>query len=213
MGVKTAEEKRGRQIVVNIKKAKRLPYSLRPETEPPREMASLFLKEVPENDRAILTENDMRADINDGDPGLVVLKKCRFVLENVDASFKDSQTKELLICRVVKVMMDYGESEAVVLLNEALSRFGHMKSVREAVSVAISRIGAENDLVMILSSLEKDLSSPEAHLSALVHFAVRYPEKAGDIVKALERLGGPEKHFKAIVDEVLACAPQVPSSA
>lgn len=203
----------GRRIVVDISEGRRIHYGARPSVDETRPVAALYTPAVSEADRSILAEASIRADMNNGDPGLVVLRKCLFVLENAALVFKDPVFLERTVTRILKVIRDYGEPEGAPLVREALSTFGRMEGVRKAASDAISRIGEETDSGLILDSLKPDSSAPDEHLSALRSFAYRYPEKAGEIAAALEGINASDARFQHTIRELKAIAAGPPTPA
>lgn len=185
-GEKSSKAPNGPKIE-SILRAKRLPYSARPATEPPCKVNAL-LADIPEKDRFLIAEADVSADMRLGDPGLLALRKCRFIIENAQGAFSDPHLLELILCRAIRMITEYGEPEGAQLLLDALAHHMDMRSVREAVSMGISQIGDEGSLNLLLRLLAVDASSPETHLHSIISFIERYPDQASRAIMELREM-------------------------
>ncbi|MFH0884318.1 MAG: hypothetical protein V1861_01250 [Candidatus Micrarchaeota archaeon] len=181
-----AKSSDGRQKVVSLLKAKRLPYSQRPAIEPLCEVLAMTAN-ISEDDRLVIAEADIRADIGVGDLSQTALRKCRYILIHASEGFTDAALCELAVARTVRIIRDYGEPEGIPLLSLANSLHGGSRVVREAVSDGLARIGNEESLEIMLKLLASDLDSPKAHLRSISEFADRFPKLAGRIIEEMRR--------------------------
>ncbi len=185
------------QKIIAISKARRLHYSERPSIDPPCAVGS-FTSKMPEADRAILAEAEIRSDITVGDPGLTALRKCRYILEHADLAIADLSIRERLVARTVAVIAEYGEPEGLPLVRGALALYGSMRTVREAASEALSQIGGERELDAIVPLVAADIAAPERHLRAIILLAERFPEIAARAAESLRAFDGSEAVASAI---------------
>lgn len=177
------------QKIVPILKAKRLPYAERPAIEPPCEVPAMTAQ-ISEDDRLVISEADIRADMRVGDLSQTALRKCRFIIEHASKGFSEPALRELAVARTIRIIMDYGEPEGTPLIFLALSLHGGSRLVREAASEALSRMGGPESAGALLKSLSADIDSPEAHLCAISEFSGRFPQLAGTIAEEIRRMGG-----------------------
>jgi hypothetical protein len=132
--------------ITHISKARRLPYSRRPLTEPSCVVKELWASTVKEKNRAIIVEADLRVDMKIGDPGLRVLRKARYILENVREAFADEDATIEMVLFTVRAVRDYSEPEGEDILKLANHLFGHNKKVAQAVKEAAECLGvSKND--------------------------------------------------------------------
>lgn len=176
--------------IVNIFRGRRISNPDRPSTYPPSPVSAIFAPGIPQGERIILAEAEIRADIRGGDQSLSALKKCRFVLENSHDTFSEKRVLEKAVTRTIKIISDYGEPEGTELLADALERFGDNARIRAAVSEAVSRIGCESDFDLILISLREGRGSKSRHFAALLEFAERYPTSVQRIIDSLRAVKG-----------------------
>jgi len=189
------------QKVVHISRAKRKHANKKVEISPPIEVNRIWAK-VGETSRAVLVEANIRADMSEGDVWRRVLRKANFVLRETATAFTEPEGIERMVMLTIAIIRDYGAPEGVELLKDALKRFGKMRQAREAVSVAVARIGTEDDFDLLVSALENDLTNPAAHLSALEHFAERFPSLAHDVIEAMERFSSKEQSFESNIASI-----------
>ncbi|MCI0504163.1 hypothetical protein L0Y65_05650 [Candidatus Micrarchaeota archaeon] len=190
-----------RQKVVSILKAKRLPYSHRPAIEPPCEVKSLAAP-IPEQDRFLIAEADIHADIRLGDLNQTALRKCRYILENAPEAFKDRHFFELMLARTIRIISEYGEPEGVPLIGWAVERYSGVRSVREEASKAIAQIGDESSLALLLRLLALDASSPEVHLRSITALTERYPEAAGNAIEGIRAVAAGCAASEGAIEEI-----------
>jgi hypothetical protein len=190
----------GRQKIVHISKAKRLPYNERPKTEPPCEMKLLWTAAISETNRAVMVEADIRADIKNGDLNLTALRKCRYALDHVQEAFSDDSAVDELVSYILSVVRDYGEPEGVGILRRAWELFGNKKELAERISTFAARICSASDYGIIITALESDVSSSK-HRDAVSHFLERYPEKASEMYDALVESTVPEEIARDLVEQ------------
>jgi len=195
-GVHLKEEKPKAPKVIHITKAKNRFLSFRPSTEPAWEVNAIWPKSVPEMDRAEIADADIRVDMRYGDPFSVVLRKARYVLENAQAAFNGPEARERAAINTINVIRDYGEIEGVELLKKALELFGDSAKVREAISLAVARIGGPDDFNIIIMGMKGDAGgktderSRETHMGALIEFVERHPGQSMKIASSLEESCG-----------------------
>jgi hypothetical protein len=191
------------QKIVSILRAKRLPYAERPLTEPPCEVPAMTAQ-ISEDDRLVISEADIRADIRIGDLSQTALRKCRFIIEHASNGFSEPALRELAIARTIRIIMDYGEPEGIPLISLALSLHGASRLVREAASEALSRMGDCESAGLLLKNLEADIGAPEAHLCAILELAVRFPQLAEKFAEELRRLRGGGTAFSDALSQLEA---------
>ncbi|VVC04784.1 Uncharacterised protein [Candidatus Bilamarchaeum dharawalense] len=160
--------------IIHITAARRIGRSERPEIEPPMLVKPLVAR-IPEKDRAIIAEAEVRLDMRTGDLDMVVLRKCNFVFEHAKEAFANSARRSRVVRNFVTIVQDYGEPEGVPLLQKALEKYGTSRPVRFAISTAISRIGDESCLDLLLNLVRMDVMFPKPHLDSLLQFAQSYP--------------------------------------
>ncbi len=191
----------GAQRVVPILRAKRLPYAERPAIEPPCEVPAMIAP-IPEDDRLVIFEAEIRADITVGDLSQTALRKCRFIIEHASNGFSEPALRELAIVRTIRIIRDYGEPEGLPLISLALSLYGGSRAVREAASEALSRIGSEESSGMLLKNLAADSDAPGAHLCAISEFASRFPHVAPQMAKSIRMLNARNPAFSEAASEL-----------
>jgi hypothetical protein len=188
-----------RQKIIHISRAKRLPYSERPKTEPPCEVKLLWASKVGESNRAVMVEADIRADIKNGDLNLTALRKARYVLDHVSEAFSEDSAVNELVGYMLSAIRDYGEPEGVEVLKRAWELFGSRREIAERISTFAARICSPSDYGILITALESDVSSA-MHRSALQHFLERFPEKQDELDKALAKSAVPQEIARDILE-------------
>lgn len=190
----------GRQKIIHISKARRLPYDKRPKTEPPCKVKLLWTADVSETNRAVMVEADIRADIKNGDLNLTALRKARYVLDHVGEAFSDDCAVTELVSYMLSVIRDYGEPEGVEVLKRAWELFGSDKEIAHKISTFAARICLASDYGILITALESDVSSTP-HREAVKHFLERYPEKANEMYDAMTASTVPEEVARDLVEQ------------
>lgn len=194
---------RGREPkIVHILKSRNRFRDLRPCSDRPMEVGAIWPKSVDEMARADMAELDIRVDMRYGDPFMCVLRKARYVIENIDSAFQVAHARERCALNIISIVRDYGAQEGVPVLKTALELFGESVGVRSAISTAAARIGGPDDYPLLVECVCKDAENPDAHRGALAEFLERFPglnesmksaisllPSGGRILKTLEGCG------------------------
>lgn len=174
--------------IVHISRARRARETGELQVEPPFTVDAMGAFKVPEPQRAGLTALELRTELDHGDPFRRLLRKANYVIENAGCYFIEEKSRAEAVGSVVGIIMDYGEPEGVPLIKKALELHGASEAVRVAVSGAVARMGGPDDYSIIVSSLGMSPDNPGPHLSALVLFADRHPDRKSEVVAAMSGL-------------------------